>query len=70
MAEKTPAAEQPYLVEDTTPTPWAEVRERLADTYWLATVRPDGLPHLAPLLGIKTSTRKPARSLTSAPREL
>ena len=54
MAEKAPAAEQPYLAEDTTPTPWAEARERLAeaDTYWLATVRPDGLPHLAPLLAV------------------
>ena len=49
MAEKAPAAEQPYLAEDTAPTPWAEARERLAeaDTYWLATVRPDGLT-LAP----------------------
>jgi nitroimidazol reductase NimA-like FMN-containing flavoprotein (pyridoxamine 5'-phosphate oxidase superfamily) len=54
MAEKAPAAEQPYLAEDTTPRPWAEARERLAeaDTYWLATVRPDGLPHLAPLLAV------------------
>jgi len=54
MAEKTPTAEQPYLAEDTTPTPWSEARERLADadTYWLATVRPDGLPHLVPVLGV------------------
>ena len=54
MAEKAPAAEQPYLAGDTTPTPWAEARERLAeaDTYWLATVRQDGLPHLAPLLAV------------------
>src|SRR5919112_2651247 len=54
MAEKAPAAEQPYLAGVTTPTPWAEARERLAeaDTYWLATVRPDGLPHLAPLLAV------------------
>lgn len=54
MAEKEPAAEQPYVAGDTTPTPWAEARERLADadTYWLATVRQDGLPHLAPLLAV------------------
>jgi nitroimidazol reductase NimA-like FMN-containing flavoprotein (pyridoxamine 5'-phosphate oxidase superfamily) len=54
MAEKEPAAEQPYLAEDTTPTRWAQARQRLADadTYWLATVRPDGLPHLVPLLGV------------------
>lgn len=54
MAEKEPAAEQPYVAGDTTPTPWAEARERLADadTYWLATVRQHGLPHLAPLLAV------------------
>jgi hypothetical protein len=54
MAEKEPTAEQPYLAEDTTPTPWAQARQLLADadTYWLATGRPDGLPHLVPLLGV------------------
>jgi nitroimidazol reductase NimA-like FMN-containing flavoprotein (pyridoxamine 5'-phosphate oxidase superfamily) len=54
MVEKEPTAEQRYLAEDTTPTPWAEARERLADadTYWLATVRGDGLPHLVPLLAV------------------
>jgi nitroimidazol reductase NimA-like FMN-containing flavoprotein (pyridoxamine 5'-phosphate oxidase superfamily) len=55
MAEKKePVAEQPYLAEDTTPTPWAEARNRLADadSYWLATVRPDGLPHLVPVLAV------------------
>jgi hypothetical protein len=54
MAEKAPAAEQPYLAKDTDPTPWVEARDRLADadTYWLATVRPDGLPHLVPLLAV------------------
>ena len=33
---------------------WADVRERLAgaDHYWLATVRPDGRPHVVPLDGI------------------
>lgn len=56
MAERTPVAEQP-LVEDAKATPWAEARERLANperdrTYWLATVRPDGRPHVVPLLGL------------------
>ena len=52
MAEKEPTAGQPYFAGDT--TPWLEARERLADadTYWLATVRTDGLPHLVPLLGV------------------
>ena len=38
MAGKEPTAGQPYRAGDTTPTPWAEARERLADadTYWLA----------------------------------
>jgi hypothetical protein len=37
MAGKEPTARQPYRAGDTTPTPWAEARERLADadTYWL-----------------------------------
>ena len=54
MSEKAPTAKQAYLAGNTTPTPWAEARERLAeaDTYWLATVRQDGLPHLAPLLAV------------------
>lgn len=52
MTEKEPAAEQPYLAEDA--TQWAEARRRLADadSYWLATVRPDGLPHLVPVLAV------------------
>src|SRR5215213_6420417 len=52
MDEKEPTAGQPYFAGDT--TPWLEARERLADadTYWLATVRTDGLPHLVPLLGV------------------
>jgi nitroimidazol reductase NimA-like FMN-containing flavoprotein (pyridoxamine 5'-phosphate oxidase superfamily) len=54
VAEKEPAAGQPYVAWDSTRTSWAEARERLADadTYWLATVRSDGLPHLVPLLAV------------------
>ena len=56
MPERTPVAEQP-LIEEATATPWAAARERLANpepgrTYWLATVRPDGRPHVRPLLGL------------------
>jgi hypothetical protein len=56
MTERTPVAEQP-LVADATATPWADARERLAHperdrTYWLATVRPDGRPHVMPILGL------------------
>jgi nitroimidazol reductase NimA-like FMN-containing flavoprotein (pyridoxamine 5'-phosphate oxidase superfamily) len=37
-----------------TPTPWAVGLEQLraADTYWLTTVRPDGRPHVTPLIGV------------------
>jgi hypothetical protein len=38
-------------------SPWALANERLANpekgrTYWLATVRPDGRPHVMPLIGL------------------
>ena len=54
MVEKEPANEQLYLTQDATPASWAEARGRLADAdlYWLATVRPDGLPHLVPILAV------------------
>jgi nitroimidazol reductase NimA-like FMN-containing flavoprotein (pyridoxamine 5'-phosphate oxidase superfamily) len=34
--------------------PWAEARGRLEEggTYWLATARPDGRPHVMPVLGV------------------
>jgi len=37
-----------------TPTPWREARGRLeaAEVYWLTTVRPDGRPHVTPLLAV------------------
>ncbi len=36
------------------PTPWAAGLEqlRVADTYWLSTVRPDGRPHVTPLIAV------------------
>jgi hypothetical protein len=56
MTERTPVAEQPPT-EDATATPWAGARERLENrerdrTYWLATMRPDGQPHVMPILGL------------------
>jgi nitroimidazol reductase NimA-like FMN-containing flavoprotein (pyridoxamine 5'-phosphate oxidase superfamily) len=53
---RTPVDEQPLVSGEVTATPWAEARARLATperdrTYWLATVRPDGRPHVVPLLG-------------------
>jgi len=39
---------------DSTPTPWAAGIEQLreANTYWLSTVRPDGRPHVTPLIAV------------------
>jgi hypothetical protein len=56
MAKRTPAAEQPLTETDTT-TPWPRARARLETpeqnrTYWLATARPDGRPHVVPVLGL------------------
>ena len=51
MAEQEPQAETMYEVEDAATLPWAEATGRIADTgtSWLATVRPDGRPHVVPL---------------------
>ena len=52
--QREPVAElQPeFSSDDTAPTPWAEglaLLER-AEVYWLATVRPDGRPHVTPVI--------------------
>jgi nitroimidazol reductase NimA-like FMN-containing flavoprotein (pyridoxamine 5'-phosphate oxidase superfamily) len=41
-----------FSSEDASATSWAEARRRLedADLAWLATVRPDGRPHVTPLV--------------------
>jgi hypothetical protein len=43
-----------YSAADATATSWAEARQRLADAelYWLTTVRPDGRPHITPLIAV------------------
>jgi uncharacterized pyridoxamine 5'-phosphate oxidase family protein len=43
-----------FSSDDAVPTGWAQGREVLQDAplYWLSTVRPDGRPHVTPLLGI------------------
>jgi hypothetical protein len=56
MAAKEPAAELDprFSSDDAEPTPWTEGRRHRerAEVYWLATVRPDGRPHVAPLLAV------------------
>ena len=41
------------------PTPWTIAEQTLttAEIYWLSTVRPDGSPHVTPLIGIWTEGR-------------
>lgn len=36
------------------PTPWPDVADALekAELYWITTVRPDGRPHVTPLIGV------------------
>ncbi len=43
-----------FSESDSTPTPWSAGIEQLreADTYWLSTVRPDGRPHVTPLIAV------------------
>ena len=54
MTTTEPTAEP---LTDTPATPWSTARHRLQTperdrTYWLATVGPDGRPHVMPLLGL------------------
>src|SRR5258708_16814782 len=56
MGTKDPMAElEPqFSSDDGTATPWAQAREQLetAEIYLLTTVRPDGRPHVTPLLSV------------------
>jgi hypothetical protein len=44
----------PYSSADATPVPWSVASSELdkAEVYWLATVRPDGRPHVTPIAGV------------------
>ena len=55
-ATTEPVAATPLTDRDGGAAAWALARERLEHpelprTYWLATVRPDGAPHLMPIIG-------------------
>jgi nitroimidazol reductase NimA-like FMN-containing flavoprotein (pyridoxamine 5'-phosphate oxidase superfamily) len=43
-----------FSTEGTNPTPWEDARQLLRDArlYWLSTVRPDGRPHVTPVISI------------------
>ena len=52
--EPTTELDPRFSSDDAAPTSWAEGREILgtAQVYWLSTVRPDGRPHVTPLLAV------------------
>jgi nitroimidazol reductase NimA-like FMN-containing flavoprotein (pyridoxamine 5'-phosphate oxidase superfamily) len=56
MAEPSPATrlDTRYSSDGATPTAWREARSRLGDAeiFWLSTVRPDGRPHVTPLISV------------------
>ncbi|MFJ1709660.1 pyridoxamine 5'-phosphate oxidase family protein [Kitasatospora sp. NPDC088346] len=56
MAEQEPVPELDprYSDQGAQPTGWSEARARLAEAelYWLSTVRPDGRPHVTPLIAV------------------
>ena len=46
--------DQDYSSEGATPTPWTTARDQLtqAEVYWISTVRPDGRPHVTPMIAL------------------
>ncbi len=56
MAAEMPVAElhAGFSSPGATPTDWAEGRRHIdeAEVFWLSTVRPDGRPHVTPLLAV------------------
>ncbi len=79
MPERMPRTAQPFGAPVALPTPWAEARSRLeeAQFYWFATVRPDGGPHVVPVLAVWADgalhlsagpTTRKAQHLTQDPR--
>ena len=55
MIDRKPATEQSIATNNVSAvTSWAEARGQLeqVSTYWLATVNPDGVPHVMPVFGV------------------
>jgi Pyridoxamine 5'-phosphate oxidase len=79
MDNSDPRAAEPIATDATTALPWDEARSRLAEQlfFWFATRRPDGQPHVRPVLtvvvdGTLYTTTSPAarksRNLERDPR--
>lgn len=79
MVEQEPVAELgAFSSDDAVATGWAQARGDLQDAqvFWLSTVRPDGRPHVTPLLGVwldgalyfcTGSTERKAKNLAQNP---
>lgn len=55
MPDRDPVPADPMTAGATPPTPWARARgllEAAPATYWLTTVRPNGTPHVRPVLAV------------------
>lgn len=56
MATQVPDAilDPRFSSDGATATPWSQAEKRLdeAEIYWLSTVRPDGRPHVTPLIAV------------------
>ena len=56
MADRQPVTELDarYSAPNASPTPWSQACDELerAETFWLSTVRPEGRPHVTPLLAV------------------
>jgi len=56
MASSEPMGElhREYSSPGATPTPWSEASRHVqaAEVYWLSTVRPDGRPHVTPMVAV------------------
>jgi nitroimidazol reductase NimA-like FMN-containing flavoprotein (pyridoxamine 5'-phosphate oxidase superfamily) len=79
MAAREPLDAQPFNAgERRALPPWPQARRRLAEagTYWLATARPDGRPHVVPVLAVwlddalhfsSSPTARKAKNLARSP---
>jgi nitroimidazol reductase NimA-like FMN-containing flavoprotein (pyridoxamine 5'-phosphate oxidase superfamily) len=54
MSDPTAELDARFSTEGAKPTPWAEAQAQLegAALFWISTVRPDGRPHVTPLIAV------------------
>ncbi|GGT25706.1 pyridoxamine 5'-phosphate oxidase family protein [Streptomyces purpureus] len=54
MEQPTTELDPRYSDDKAAPTPWSDAvaRLRAAEVFWLTTVRPDGRPHVTPLIAV------------------